>query len=358
MLTFVGSMPEWTLEHLGWRTAFERERAQHALDGTIGRIAVEYGGLYRVLIPRTDGIDDVNAALPGRWRYADPLDIPAVGDWVTLRQSGDGFAIDHLFSRRTRFLRQAAGRRAVPQVVGANIDVVFVVTSLDDDFNPRRVERYLAAVLDGGADPVVILSKADLEDSPERAQSELAGVAEDVPVEVVSAREGRGLDRIRAHLGRGRTGALTGSSGVGKSTIVNALVGRPAQRTSAVREADGKGRHTTTHRELILLGPSDGILVDTPGMRELALWTPGDGVERAFEDVLSWAAECRFRDCRHAGEPGCAVLAAVERGALSQARKDSFLKLRAEEQQTSARAQSQRPRRASMSRTSGRRRRP
>ena len=322
---------------MGWRPHWEQARSE-APGLTIGRVAIEYGGLYRVLVSEKDEVDDITAALPGKWRQVDPLDVPAVGDWVGLRGSGKGWAIEHRFQRKTQFLRQAAGRKTTPQVVGANVDVVFVVTSLDDDFNPRRIERYLAAILDGGAKPVIVLSKSDLSDDPDAARGDLGPSAVNVPIEIVSAKEGRGVDRLQAHLGRGRTGALTGSSGVGKSTLVNALVGEHIQRTQEVRTHDSKGRHTTTHRELILLGPDRGLLVDTPGMRELQLWTPGDGVAQAFDDLRVLAAQCRFRDCSHRHEPGCALREAVERGDVSQARVDSYLKLRREEAQLQARA--------------------
>lgn len=337
-------MEPWTLEALGWRSDLDAERSEYADDFLVGRVAIEFGGLYRVLVPEPKGglgdptasestvIREITAALPGKWRNVAPLETPAVGDWVALRRSGEGYAIAHRFERRTRFLRQAAGRRPIPQVVGANIDVVFVVMSLDNDFNPRRIERYLAAVLDGGASPVIVLSKADLSTDPETSRAALRAVNGDVPIEVVSTHLSRGLDRLRGYLGRGRTGALTGSSGVGKSTLVNALIGEDRQRTHEVRAHDSKGRHTTTHRELILLGPSEGLLVDTPGMRELQLWTPGDGVAQAFDDVTELAEQCRFRDCRHDGEPGCEVEAAVARGDLSAERKTSYLKLRAEQE--------------------------
>ena len=331
-------MSGWSLEALGWRPALDTDGIAGTGQVNVGRVAIEFGGLYRVLVTEPDGgITEVVATLPGRWRQTDPVELPSVGDWVGLRP-GDGWAIEHRFDRRTRFLRQAAGRRTQAQVVGANVDVVFVVTSLDHDFSPRRIERYLAAILDGGATPVIVLSKADLSSDPAAARESLGDVARQTPIEVVSAQRGEGIDRLIAHLGPGKTGALTGSSGVGKSTLVNALVGRDVQRTHGVRTHDSRGRHTTTHRELILLAPDVGMLVDTPGMRELQLWTPGDGVDRAFDDISEAAEDCRFRDCRHEGEPGCGVRAAVERGDIAKDRLTSYLKLRREEATTEKRA--------------------
>ncbi len=211
-----------------------------------------------------------------------------------------------------------------------NVDTVFLVVGLDADFNLRRLERTLVLAWESGAEPVVVLNKADLAASAlETRRAEVAGIAPGVPVIVLAAKHGEGLDALAPWLAAARTVALLGSSGVGKSTIVNRLLGREKQKTQDVREADQRGRHTTTHRELVAL-PGGALLVDTPGLREIQLWSEGAGLEAAFDDVLSLARACRFRDCAHQGEPGCAVRAAVADGRLEPARLQSYLKLQAE----------------------------
>jgi ribosome biogenesis GTPase / thiamine phosphate phosphatase len=215
------------------------------------------------------------------------------------------------------------------QVVAANVDVVFIVMSLDFDFSLRRLERYLLLARESGASPVVLLTKPDVcEDVPARL-AEVTALTGDVPVHVVSPKLGEGLDRVAGHLPAGKTGALLGSSGVGKSTIINRLVGRDVQKTRDIREADSKGRHTTTHRQLVFL-PNGGFLIDTPGMRELQLWDVGEAVRETFDEIEALAIDCRFTDCRHRDEPRCAVKAAVEDGRLSAARLESYLKLQDE----------------------------
>jgi len=274
----------------------------------------------------------------GRLRHAASgrADFPAVGDWVGIdTPPGDGDArIRAILPRVSRFSRRAAGNPTEEQVVAANIDVVFLVSGLDGDFNPRRIERYLVTAWESGASPVILLNKADLVEDAEATVSEVAALAQGVPVHAVSATRPElldaAIDRVRGYLPRGRTGALLGSSGVGKSSIANALLGEARLRTHDVRESDSRGRHTTTGRQLVLL-PGGGILIDTPGMRELQLWETGEAVAGAFADVDALADECRFRDCRHRAEPGCAVLAAVAAGMLPEARLESFRKLQGEQ---------------------------
>ena len=247
-----------------------------------------------------------------------------------------------MLPRSSRFSRRAAGNPTEEQVVAANIDVVFLVSGLDGDFNPRRIERYLVTAWESGASPVIVLNKADLVEDAERVAGEVASLAQGVPVIAVSATRRAGIDRLRALLTRGRTGALLGSSGVGKSSIANALLGEERLRTRDVRASDGRGRHTTTGRELVLL-PGGGILIDTPGMRELQLWETAETIGGAFADIDALAAECRFRDCRHRVEPGCAVLAAVRAGMLPESRLESFRKLQ-DEQAHQSRQQDERGR--------------
>ena len=259
-------------------------------------------------------------------------DFPAVGDWIALKPAApdeEMGRIVEVLPRRGKFVRKAAGTATEAQVVAANVDVVFLVSGLDHDFNLRRIERYLLAAMEGGAAPVIVLNKADLPRDIAQVRTELGPVAGQVPVELVSARSGQGLDTLRLHIGPGRTAAFLGSSGVGKSTIINSLIGRDIQRTAEVRESDSKGRHTTTHRELVVL-PGGGLLIDTPGMRELQLWDVTTGLDDAFEDIAALGVGCRFRDCTHDTEPECAVKIAVGDGRLSAERLANYLRLRKE----------------------------
>jgi ribosome biogenesis GTPase len=250
---------------------------------------------------------------------------PVVGDWVVLR---DGLAVAVL-PRRTAFVRTAAGRTSAAQVVAANLDLVLVVDALAGPARVRRIERYLAVAWSSGATPVVVLTKADLCDDVPAAAEEVAESALGVQVLAVSALTGAGVEELRALLGAGRTAAMVGPSGAGKSSLANALAGRTVAATREVRDSDGRGRHTTTARELHLL-PGGGLLIDTPGMRELALHDDADGVATAFADVEQFAAGCRFRDCGHRGEPGCAVAAAIDAGVLDPARFLAWRKLASE----------------------------
>lgn len=321
-----------TLEDLGWTprfaAAFEPHRSRHL---TPGRVSLEHTHIYRVLSPDGERL----ARIAGRLRHeaTGPADFPAIGDWVALEstQSDTGTCrIRAVLPRATQFARRAAGNPTEPQVVAANIDVVFLVSGLDNDFNPRRIERYLVTAWDSGATPVIVLNKADLVDDVDAYIREVERVARGVAVETVSARQAESVDRLRAHLGRGKTAALLGSSGVGKSSIANVLIGEDRLRTREVRASDSRGRHTSVSRQMVML-PDGGILIDTPGMRELQLWDTSDALAGAFADIDGLAADCRFRDCRHQSEPGCAVIAAVEGGSLPAERLESFRKLQAEQ---------------------------
>jgi ribosome biogenesis GTPase len=310
-----------TLEQLGWRGPRE---GLVAPGESLGRVAVEHRDGF-VLYTEAG---EIPATLAGRLRHEAEAVWPAVGDWVAFRAAPDRGTIHRVLPRSGVFTRKAAGRAVAAQVVAANVDVVFLVAGLDGNFNPRRLERYLALAREGGVDPAILLSKADLCDDPAEASGRAEAVAPGVPVHAISTVTGLGLAGLEAYFSGDRTVALLGSSGVGKSTLINALLGRDAQRVRAVRD-DGKGRHTTTHRELILR-PGGGLLIDTPGMRELQLWGGGEDLGDVFSEVDAIAPRCRFRDCSHTSEPGCAVLAAVRDGTLPEDRLRSYHKLQGE----------------------------
>lgn len=321
----------------GW-TARENTLFQpHAAAGrTPGRVLSEHRGGYVVAADGTQ----VDAVISGRFRFdaGSSEDFPAVGDWVALEVlDGATSAIIHaVLPRATRFARPARGDLAEAQVVAANVDVVLIVSGLDHDFNLRRLERYLALAWSSGAEPVIVLNKADVcEDVPGRI-ADATLVAPGVPVRVISALEGVGLESLTPLLSPGKTVALLGSSGVGKSTIVNALLGYERQATGAVRADDQRGRHTTTSRELLVM-PSGALLIDSPGMRSVGMWEIEPGLADAFADIEAFAADCRFSDCTHEGEPGCAVQRAIADGSLPWERFESQRRLARESAALAAR---------------------
>jgi ribosome biogenesis GTPase len=314
-----------SLESLGFDSFFSH---QHELLGRSdlvpARIAAVGKGTYWLR-----GCRAAIGELRGRLQHElDPCERPVVGDWVSVADTEDRAIIHRVLERRTAMARRAAGTQSGVQIVAANVDVFFVVTSANRDFNARRLERYLAAVWDSGADPVFVLNKTDLGGDIDEMVAAFESIGIGVPLVCASALTGTGVEDLRGHLGRGKTAGFIGSSGVGKSSLVNRLLGRDVQQVKAVRR-DEKGRHATTRRELIEL-PGGGILIDTPGMRELGLVEDDGGLDHLFADILELAQDCRFRDCRHHGEPGCAVAAAVEAGRLDGARLESYLKLQRE----------------------------
>jgi ribosome biogenesis GTPase len=330
-------------EHAGFDARFASQFAPHE---ALGRVPARVARVDRdrIVLFVPSAAAPVPARASGRLRHeaVTAADLPAVGDWVAATlpaTTGGGDAVVHaVLPRQTCFARKAAGRAADEQVAAANVDTVFLVAGLDGDYNPRRIERYLVAARASGARAVVVLNKADLllRESPAAYATRLAEVEElagGAPVHAVSALAGNGLEALATYLAPGQTVALLGSSGVGKSTLVNALAGEARQDTGAVRAADSRGRHTTTHRELVALA-GGAWLVDTPGMRELGLASgdgaggeAGDGLEATFDDVEELARACRFGDCGHAAEPGCAVRAGLASGALPEARYASWIKL-------------------------------
>ena len=348
----------FTLQELGWCDFFRTRAAENPAvrlghsgqsGRTLGtelvpaRVAGSNRALYRILCEE----GEFPAGPSGKLRHAAEAGsgLPAVGDWVLaqLRLGERRATIHRLLPRRGSFSRKTAGEKTEEQVVAANIDVLFLVTSLNRDFNLRRIERYLVLAWEGGARPVVVLNKADLCETAEAFRTEAESACMGVRVVLTSATRGDGIAEIRAILRGDRgsgtgclTAAMVGSSGVGKSSLINVLVGDGLPRgerlkTQAVREGDERGRHTTSSRQLLPV-PSGGVVIDTPGMRELQLWDAAKGMGRTFGDILELAARCRFRDCRHQSEPGCAVRAAVEATTLDAERVESFYKLDREEQ--------------------------
>lgn len=318
------------LETYGWDGFFAEAFAPLAAEGfEAGRVFLQHN---RALMLYT-AAGELQAETTGRLRFhaRGAEDLPAVGDWVAFRRVSEEekAKIHEILPRRSKFSRRAAGSETAEQIVAANVDTVFLVTGLDHDYNPRRVERYLIMAWESGAEPVVVLNKADLIEEVEERRREIESVAPGVPVLALSAKRGVGVEQLLPYVGRGRTVALMGSSGTGKSTITNRLLGAEVQRTQEVRVADARGRHTTTHRELFVL-PEGGIVLDTPGMRELQLLVSERGLRETFEEIEETAALCRFTDCRHEGEPGCAVREALDEGRLDPERYRNYRKMQAE----------------------------
>jgi len=318
------------LTPFGWNEFFEDHFQFYAASGyAAGRVMLEDKHLYHLFTER----GEVSAHITGKLRHqaVNREALPAVGDWVVIRpQPNENKATIHaVLPRTSKFTRKVAGSRTEEQIVGTNIDTVFVVSSLNQEFNVRRIERYLIIARSSGADPVIVLSKSDLCEDVEGRIAETQAVASGAPVHAISVIREEGMEALARYFTRGQTVALLGSSGVGKSTLINHLIGRDAQRIQEVREHDGRGRHTTTRRELILL-PQGGLVLDTPGMRELRLWDGEDGMHLIFDDIEALVNQCYFGDCRHQDEPRCAVRDALAAGAIDSTRYRSYEKLQNE----------------------------
>jgi ribosome biogenesis GTPase / thiamine phosphate phosphatase len=307
----------------GWDDYFENHFDNLKQDGRFpGRIIREDRGIYKAV---TDsGI--LPCMISGKMRLND--EFPVTGDWVVMSETKGSYIIHGIIPRKTFFSRKEAGKTGDRQILAANMDFVFIMTSMNANFNVRRIERYLVLAKESGALPVIILSKADLAEDKDVLLSEVRKVASGSNVILISAKTGFGMEELSGYLTPGLTIAIFGSSGVGKSTLINRLLGEEALRTNEVRECDEEGRHTTTWRELVML-PCGAMIVDTPGLREVGI-SDVDGIDGAFEDIMDIASGCKFRDCSHMNEPGCAVIAALDTGELDRNRYDSFLKLRKE----------------------------
>ncbi|MFJ8263498.1 ribosome small subunit-dependent GTPase A [Rummeliibacillus sp. NPDC094406] len=335
------------LTNFGWNNNWQDQYDMYQIASphknvTIGRVLLEHKHSYRVITEFGEWL----ATPSGHFQYNAQMrrDFPAVGDWVVLEQlPGEEKGIIHsILPRTSLFSRKVAGFTVEEQIIAVNVDHVFLTMSLNKDFNLRRLERYLIAAYDSGANPIIILTKKDLCNDVSSYLSQVETICFGVPVYTVSSFTGEGIDELHQLLADGKTAALLGSSGVGKSSLTNALCGQDVMTVQMIREDDDKGRHTTTHRELFQL-PHGGLLIDTPGMREFQLWNNTDSLDSGFSDIESFATHCRFRDCEHKKEPGCAVLAAIEEGTLEQERYDNYFKLKRElayiERKTNAQAQ-------------------
>lgn len=315
----------YSLEQLGWCDFFWKQWQQKQQNELIrARVSEENRGLYKIIFERGEAWAELRGKL---WHEAASREmLPAVGDWVLAERRGTRATIHFVFERRSKFSRKTAGKKTEEQIVAANVDTVFLVSSLNREFNARRIERYLTLACESGARPILVLNKADLCENTAAFLAEAETAAMGVRTVVASAVSCDGISELREIVRNGGTTALLGSSGVGKSSLINAILGKEIQPTSEIRESDDRGKHTTTSRQLIVV-PGGGVLLDTPGMRELQLWDAGEGIAQAFTDVEELAKRCKFRDCSHGIEPGCAV-----REAMDEERLANYHKLQREEE--------------------------
>ena len=318
------------LNKLGWNETLEAKFQEYKAIGFVaGRVFIEHKNIYRVYTES----GEILAEISGRMRHdaVEGKDYPSVGDWVIVEpwKNEQKGSIHGILPRKSKFSRKVAGDNTREQILASNVDIVFLVNALNKDFNMRRIERYLVLAFESGASPVIILSKADLCEDIDEKLNEVSKFAMGVPIHVVSSIKSEGVDYLKKYLVEGKTVALLGSSGAGKSTLINELAGCELQRTGDIRDGDDKGKHTTTHRELMIL-PGGGLIIDTPGMRELQMWDGGQGISETFEDIEQLSKQCKFTDCKHKEEPGCAVNEALAQGNLSEERLQSYIKLQKE----------------------------
>ena len=321
------------LEELGWDPFFEAHFELYKEKGFLpARIAVEEWNLYIAY----SELGELTGKVTGRFRHnaRSRSDFPAVGDWVAVKgnKKTKKMTIHGVLPRKSKFSRKVAttdDRVTDEQVISANIDTVFLVIALDADFNMRRIERYLSLVQESGSRLVVVLNKTDLCDNVEEYLKEVKSITSGIPIHPVSALKREGLEQLRTYLSAGQTVTLVGSSGVGKSTLINSLLGEERQAVGEVREKDGKGRHITVKRELIMI-PGGGMFIDNPGIRSVTLWGEEGGLEKTFEDIVELASQCKFKDCQHRTEPGCAIKQALADGTLDKKRYENYLRMQRE----------------------------
>lgn len=322
------------LKEYGWNEIHEENlnvlKDELKADNCVaGRVTLEHKRMYRVITAEGEWLSVCSGAF--QHEAFERRDFPAVGDWVAVeRMPGEERGVIHAILPRTSlFSRKSAGTTISEQIIAVNIDIVFLVMSMNHDFNARRLERYLVAAYDSGATPVVVLTKMDVSDDPDHYLELASELCFGTDVFPVSNTTGEGIERITALLENGKTAALLGSSGVGKSSLVNSICGEETMAVQDIREDDAKGRHTTTHRELIKI-PTGGVLIDTPGMREFQLWNESESLDSGFKDIEELSTSCKFGDCRHESEPGCAIRNALETGELTRERYGNYVKLQKE----------------------------
>ena len=318
------------LNILGWNEAYEDAFQELKNQGYVaGRIFAEYKSFYKVVYEGGELLAEISGKLLHGAEVQQ--DFPAVGDWVAIspRQNENRGTIHHVLPRKSKFSRKVAGTNTREQIIASNIDTVFIVNSMNNDFNPRRIERYLLLAWESGANPVIVLSKADLCENLEAIQAEAEAIALGVPVHAVSTYMASGIEELKQYFIEGKTVALLGSSGVGKSSIINYFLGDEILKVQELRGDGQKGKHTSTHREMFVL-PEGGLIIDTPGMREIQLWDANEGLQGAFEDIETVAASCFFKNCKHEKEPGCTVREAIENGIIEETRLESYKKLEKE----------------------------
>jgi len=315
-----------TLETFGWNERLAQAWQQSLVEFPYlspGRVTADFGTSLRVVVPQ-----EITAELSGKLaHYSDRQSIPKVGDWVGIHITDNNAVIETVLPRTGEIARSATGNKTVKQVIAGNVDIAFVIIALDNDFSIDRLRRYLYQLSINTIEPVIVLNKSDKTDDLASFVDQLSPF--DVPVIVTTAKEGKGIDDIREHITAGKTAILLGSSGVGKSTITNELLGAIRQKTQAVRESDDTGKHTTVHRELFVL-PNGGMLIDTPGIRELKLWGTEDDLEENFDDVITLIGQCKYSSCQHNGEVDCAVQAAIDNGSLDPKHYAAYVKLKNE----------------------------